>query len=275
MKGSEILPDPNAFSARGDLFSSQFTDLSFVNGSTRVVLPFNVNFGFGLVNALFVNKNGIVSFGAPLLTAQAAALQASATSGPIQSLADLGVPVIAPYYANLQLGAGSGDGTLQVGDVTIQFGMADPYADGGAYSRLDLRDAVRITWYGLSAGNGATGAPERVLTQLLISADDNGLSNFEFRYGPVGTPGQADYGSIAGFALGNTVLDSRGPYTQGAPTFFEFLDGEYIGQGGRAINPGVPEPATWLQLILGFGATGWAMRRRKLRVLLPNVALTQ
>jgi hypothetical protein len=34
---------------------------------------------------------------------------------------------------------------------------------------------------------------------------------------------------------------------------------------------GVPEPATWAMMLMGFGATGFAMRRRR-RVLLPQVA---
>jgi hypothetical protein len=42
---------------------------------------------------------------------------------------------------------------------------------------------------------------------------------------------------------------------------------------GIIITPpgGVPEPGTWGMMLLGFGATGFAMRRRR-RVLLPQVA---
>lgn len=42
---------------------------------------------------------------------------------------------------------------------------------------------------------------------------------------------------------------------------------------GIIITPpgGVPEPATWGMMLMGFGATGFAMRRRR-RVLLPQVA---
>ena len=271
------MPDPNEFNLRGDLFSSNYTDLAVRSGAQQVNLGFNVNFGFGLVSSLFVHKNGIVSFGRPIAAGQfatASNLSDDATPGGIGTLAGLGAPVIAPYFADLEPGGGSGDTRLEVRDVVVQFGKADPYADkpnptgapGNVYSLSDLRDAVRITWYGLSAGQNAAGAPLPVYAQLLISADDKGLSNFEFRYGPPNQPGQADYGSIAGFALGNTLLEFKGPYTQGIPTFFEFNDGVYIGQGGTTVNPAVPEPGTWVQLILGFGAVGYALRRRRVRV---------
>jgi hypothetical protein len=36
-------------------------------------------------------------------------------------------------------------------------------------------------------------------------------------------------------------------------------------------NNGVPEPATWAMMLLGFGAVGYTMRRRR-KVLLPQVA---
>lgn len=269
LKPTSVTPGPNEFNLRGDLFTSAFTDLAVRNGAQQVNLGFNVNFGFGLVNTLFVHKNGIVSFGAPIAAGQAITglsnLSAGATGG---GLGSLGAPVIAPYFAYLEPSNSSGDTRLNAGDVTVQFGEADPYADGGAYDVRDLRQAVRITWYGLNAGDAAAGAPLPVYAQLLISADDQGLSNFEFRYGPPNQPGQADYGSLAGFALGNTVLQFNGPYQQGVPTFFEFNDGVYIGQGGVTVSPGVPEPTTWAQLIFGFGAVGHALRRRRVRLAL-------
>lgn len=271
VKGSSVIPGPNEFSLRGDIFSSTFLDARLVNGSTQITLPFTVNFGpagaaaavngvaasaaaASGTNTLYVNQNGTVSFG-----------QAIAGYRAVSNLADLGVPVIAPYYAPLAPGSGSGDGQLEPGDITVQYGLADPYADGGAYDRADARQAVRITWYGLGEGRGATGAPNTVLAQLLISADADGLSNFEFRYGDPNAPGQADFGSLAGFALNGTQVQFAGPYAGGRdlPTFFEFNDGTYIGQFGTPIAGGVPEPATWTAMILGFGLAGAALRRHR------------
>jgi hypothetical protein len=44
----------------------------------------------------------------------------------------------------------------------------------------------------------------------------------------------------------------------------EFWHGFQIGIGALATPPtgGVPEPSTWALMLLGFGAVGWAMRRR-------------
>lgn len=40
---------------------------------------------------------------------------------------------------------------------------------------------------------------------------------------------------------------------------------------GLIIGNGVPEPATWAMMLLGFGAVGFSMRRRR-RALMPQVA---
>lgn len=37
-------------------------------------------------------------------------------------------------------------------------------------------------------------------------------------------------------------------------------------------TPGVPEPTTWAMMLLGFGATGFAMRRTRSKALLPQLA---
>jgi hypothetical protein len=49
------------------------------------------------------------------------------------------------------------------------------------------------------------------------------------------------------------------------------LDGEGSGTGTEIPPPGVPEPATWAMMLLGFGAVGYAVRRRR-RTHLPQVA---
>ncbi|PZN93327.1 MAG: hypothetical protein DCF31_12960 [Alphaproteobacteria bacterium] len=37
----------------------------------------------------------------------------------------------------------------------------------------------------------------------------------------------------------------------------------FDGVGGVIVNPGVPEPSVWIQLIVGFGLAGVAARRRR------------
>ena len=49
-------------------------------------------------------------------------------------------------------------------------------------------------------------------------------------------------------------------------------NGEGSGIGTPGGNPPVPEPATWAMMLMGFGATGYAMRRRRRSAGLPQVA---
>jgi hypothetical protein len=248
LKGTSIFPSPDEFGLRGDLFSNVGVDLAFgTTGFAQVDLGFAVNFGFGNVSTLYVGQNGLVTFAAP-----------TSAILPTTSLSGVGGNVIAPFFAPLTPGAGSGDGRLGIGDVIVQTGFADPYADGGAYRREDALQAVRISWNGLA---NAAGAP--VYSQLLLTANQGeGLSTFEFRYGTVDDPGEAGAGSVAGFVLGNTSLEFNGPYEEGIPTFFEFSEGAFVGQGAT-MTGSVPEPATWAQLILGFGMIGFALRTRR------------
>jgi len=43
-------------------------------------------------------------------------------------------------------------------------------------------------------------------------------------------------------------------------------------QGCARAAGGVPEPSTWAMMLLGFGAMGFALRRRKRPALLAQIA---
>ena len=63
------------------------------------------------------------------------------------------------------------------------------------------------------------------------------------------------------------------PVTLGASSYLLTINGNNSGAGslGGSITirqaPSVPEPATWAMMLLGFGAVGFAMRRRQKPVL--------
>ena len=259
LKPSSILPDPNDFSRIGDFFRDPGTSLRIDNNGTQEVkLGFDFQIGASTYTSLFISENGIVSFGGPLTTRVETLGNALASNGanflPVTSLDQFTVPVIAPFYADLV----SYRPEDPIGNVIIQYGQADPYADSGAYSLADLQSALRVTWYGLLAPNG-----EPIYAQLLLAGDNAGTSSFEFRYGPPGSPGQQDHGALAGFSLGDDAYQISGPFVTGIPTYFEFNDGRLAGN----LTAAVPEPGTWLLMIAGFGLAGGMLRRRRPRPL--------
>ena len=62
------------------------------------------------------------------------------------------------------------------------------------------------------------------------------------------------------WALSPGVTLAAGPHTL-------FVNGDIVGTsgsfGGNINITAVPEPATWAMMLLGFGAVGFAMRRRR------------
>lgn len=253
-----IIPsDAAQFRRLGDFFQNPASELNFAaTDFVQVALGFSVDFGAGPTSTAYISKNGLVSFGAPLTTFQ--------RSGSLQNL---NLPVIAPFYADLA--PAQNDGRAGFGDVVVQTGFADVYADGGAYSMEDLLPAVRITWNGIRSNAGAVvSAPPAIYAQLVIAGSaDGSYSTFQFRYGTETNPGEEGRGSIAGFSLYGTTLEFGGPYRGTLPGFFEYADGRFIGQGATS-SGAVPEPSIWAELILGFGLAGYVMRRRQIRLAL-------
>lgn len=58
---------------------------------------------------------------------------------------------------------------------------------------------------------------------------------------------------------GNIALDQTTGETYANQT-------RYLGEGSISVVPGVPEPATWGMMILGFGLIGTALRTRRQKV---------
>ena len=108
------------------------------------------------------------------------------------------------------------------------------------------------------------------------------------------TGGTVEFTLTAFDAMGNSETDAFFSYVldpNGENKFaFDALNGEYftnvsyniVGGTIDAIRqvridvagdaPAVPEPATWAMMLLGFGATGFAMRRRRQSAVLTQLA---
>lgn len=271
-KPSSVVPPPERqLNQNGDLFTNQAQGL-VLNGnvSQLVRIGFNLRIGTQVFDSLFVNENGLVSFGAPIeraIQSRGSFAEEPAPFIRVSSLGDFRLPVIAPFYADLVEGTRFEEGVPNVGQVFVQYGFADPATDReGNYSIEDIVPATRITWYGLpvaQTGDAASVDDPASLAwaQLLLTDEGDGNFNFEFRTGdpnrgpPYSQPG---LGSIAGFALDGEVLDFTGPYDDSTPSYFAFRDGELVNV--------VPEASSWAMMILGFGLIGAALRTRRRRM---------
>lgn len=176
-------------------------------GSTRVNLPFGVNFG-GLQNSLYVNNNGNVTFGAPL-----------ASSTPFPLAASTGLPIIAPFFADVD--------TRAVRSDEVTYGAS---ADGTTFC---------VNWAGSGVGYFNTHAVKLNRFQLLLidrAGDPDGAAgdfDIVFDYSQVAwETGDSDGGSSglggrsarvgysAGTGLPRTSLEFPGSGVPGS-----FLDG--------------------------------------------------
>lgn len=78
------------------------------------------------------------------------------------------------------------------------------------------------------------------------------------------TPGVGSCGATEQFAINNVPITSGTPNTI---TISGLSRGNGSYGGNATFMPAVPEPATWAMMLLGFGAIGFSMRRRRQPVL--------
>lgn len=104
------------------------------------------------------------------------------------------------------------------------------------------------------------------------TVEPSGYYQLGFSTSPL-QPFDAANAAFASIVGGRPAFNANGVYTfllntgSAAPTnlYFGVTDGNFGDNGGAfsiTVSQGVPEPATWALMILGFGAVGGAMRRR-------------
>lgn len=195
------------------------------NASTAKAIPlgFSIDFGTGPVDSLFINENGIVSFTGPITTSSFA------------SLASVGQPVIAPFFADLTsvefVGTVFEMSGTNFGQLMYQRGSAaaQPRSDG--FNPADEVPAFAVLWYGPTDANGV-----QVFAQLVIySHASSGAGDFDIgiRYG-LNDGDQYNTGAggatgIAGLLLGTNTLTITGPLAATTDYFYSVRGGKLVG----------------------------------------------
>jgi hypothetical protein len=181
--------------------------------------------------------------------------------------------VAATMMAAPAAAATSMDGTLAVSILGVSADI----------SPIDVGSSLTVT--GFAASGSVTGDFTGLIPQALTStspfvATNGSIFSFTSAFGDftgtvsnVVATGPASNRLLSAYALGTfTPLGTFAGFDPGAASvtfsFTQNNQGEEAGaiQGGFTLSTppaGVPEPASWGMLIVGFGLSGYAMRRRR------------
>jgi len=221
-------------------------------------LPFAINIGGTIYNSFILNGNGTLTLGND-------AIDWATVSNSAPNLADFAMPVFSPENDN---------------EITSR--LIQPTDGSPSYYEADTRWAASVTtvpgdsltayWFRCSTaifcgtasldahlydGDGLT--YEQVLERQTWAMFGMRLTDLptgfrlDYFYYPVGDPPIGDTTGTYGFDLpGTASLQSNGPLVN--RTWFFNESGQLAA---------VPEPATWMMMLMGFVGMGLAVRRRR------------
>jgi hypothetical protein len=200
-------------------------------------LGFKLQLANQTYDSFYINSNGVLSLGS--IEAQLL----SSISDPSESLGEYSVPVFSPWFRD-------GFGSSQNYDGFFVSQVVSSTSDMLKVAFFECSDSTRCGLESVRRGLGQN-PPSFYVT--LARLDGGGFSlNYMYDEPLLGTVG------TYGFNLPSTgLLETTGPLQNRNFTF----DGS-----GQLLAAAVPEPATWLSMLLGFGVIGTAMRRRPTKV---------
>lgn len=199
-------------------------------------MPFSANFGTGAFNKVYVYSNGLVSFGSEI-----------AAAADLTSLASIGDNVFTGGYSPTMT-------------LSIPFQLQDPSIAFAGTGILAGKPVFRIR-YLASFGT----AVETADLPMQFSIFDVGSGQFALQFGHGSSSKAPDIASDSylGYSFGGIGVQVSGTtlrtQVQSGTTDFEY----FFGGTGAA----VPEAASWMMLVAGFGLVGCTLRQRRRGVL--------
>jgi len=251
---------------------------------TPYTLSNAIQLGGSTYNQFWVNSNGSVSFGS--LEPFFAPYNVDPPPPPNGSLSQYGlIPVFSPNFVD---GAGYFDFTTSNYDGTF-IAQTALTATGFSVNWFQCTDPLACGPETAILAAGLTFDPNEVgqfgLVDALISRstlnDPNATDLQNFLSGQQALIASANNSpvfnmTLTGLASGfqvdynyNPAADALyGAYGYNLPnaqfeTFFELNDRTFVFDSTGALVTGVPEPSTWMSMLLGFGLAGFALRRER------------
>lgn len=181
------------------------------NASVAIKLGFSVKIGTVSYDSLFINKNGVVTFGSALTSNFAAAATITQLQAVVTANGTVTRPFIAPFYANLTIPSVLFTDFVPFGGGASYFrGSGDPLPPFSAAQRVP---AFAVTWLDSNFNNDP-----RIATQLVLyTAGANGDFYLTLRYAEqdvdlftvvAGVPGLAGGSLVTGLSTDAFQLTS-------------------------------------------------------------------
>jgi hypothetical protein len=195
-------------------------------------MPFSANFGTGAFSKVYVYSNGLVSFGSEISAA-----------ADLSSLASIGGNVFTAGYSPTMT-------------LSSPFQLQNPSVAFAGTGILANKPVFRIR-YLASFGT----LPESADLPMQFSIFDVGSGQYalQLQHGSLSKSPDIAPDSYLGYSFGGAGVQVSGAtlrtQVQSGTTDFEYFFG---GTGGA-----VPEPASWMMLIAGFGLVGSSLRRQR------------
>jgi len=265
---------------------------SFTSDCQANAMGFTIQISGSSYDAFYANSNGTVSFNS-IETQLAAQNSYTGTASPLtytgptpaDSLGDYAAPIFSPYFLD-----GPGDPTTFIPNLGF---------DGELVAETSATaNSFTVNWYSCANPLTCGMATFDIVENAVFDPTDGGLTNTIMSFGDtsgcpcdpldVFTSGKAALlaqlqGSLPvytmtltdladGFQVDYTynlgALGDAGLYGFHLPGGLFEVSGPLANQTYRfdsngQLLPAVPEPATWLTMLLGFGLAGMAMRRRR------------